>query len=74
MNQAKFFILIGSVCLTAVVLGVAMCMVTFNLDRNEKMAEAIKAGAHPMDVYCAFDGSNESKVCLVRAAARGDAK
>lgn len=74
MNQEKFFILIGLVCLTAVALVLAMCLVTFNLDRNEKMAEAIKAGAHPMDVYCAFDGSSESKVCLVRAAAKGDAK
>lgn len=74
MNQEKFFILIGLVCLTVVASVLAMCLATFNLDRNEKMAEAIKSGAHPMDVYCAFDGSSESKVCLVRAAVKGDVK
>ena len=40
----------------------------FNIDRNEKMSEAIKGGSHPMDVYCAFDGSSDNKVCLVRGA------
>lgn len=44
---------------------------SFNTNRNDKMAEAIAGGSHPMDVYCAFDGSSDNKVCLVRAALTG---
>lgn len=41
---------------------------TYYTDKNARMESAIKAGNNPMDVYCAFEGTSESKVCLVRAA------
>lgn len=58
----------GVVSVCAMIVAIAFTIAMFNTHRNDKMAEAIKNGAHPMDAYCAFDGSSDNKVCLVRAA------
>lgn len=55
----------------AVICSLIWAISAYNINTNEKMAEAIKNGSHPTDVYCAFDGSGEDKVCLVRAAVSG---
>lgn len=57
----------GCIVIAVMIFSVA----SFNTNRNEKMAEAIKNGSHPMDVYCTFDGGGDNKVCIVRAAVAG---
>ncbi|ATW57983.1 hypothetical protein CNR34_00050 [Pseudomonas phage nickie] len=61
----------GVLGVCGVIVAIALAIAQFNTHRNDKMAEAIKNGSHPMDAYCAFDGSSENKVCLVRAALTG---
>lgn len=63
--------IIGVLSAACVIAAIAFSIASFNNNRNEKMADAIKSGSHPMDAYCAFDGSSENKVCLVRAALTG---
>lgn len=63
--------IVGVIGVCAVAATIAFSIASFNTHRNDKMAEAIAGGAHPMDAYCAFDGSSENKVCLVRAALTG---
>lgn len=63
--------IMACLCALAAIAAIAWGITTYNINANEKMAEAIKNGAHPMDAYCAFDGSSEDKVCLVRAALTG---
>lgn len=68
-EQATWIVGLLGAC--AVIAVIAFSIASFNTNRNEKMAEAIKNGSHPLDAYCAFDGSSDNKVCLVRAAVNG---
>ena len=63
--------IIGAIAGCIVAATIVVSVAAFKTDRNAKMAEAITSGSHPMDVYCAFDGSSENKVCLVRASVSG---
>ena len=62
---------VAALSAAAVLCSLIWAISAYNTNRSEKMAEAIKNGSHPTDVYCAFDGSSENKVCLVRAAVTG---
>lgn len=61
----------AAMCAAAVLCTLIWSIAAYNTNVSDRMAEAIKNGSHPMDVYCAFDGSSEDKVCLVRATLNG---
>jgi DMSO reductase anchor subunit len=64
--------IIACLSVVAIVGSIAWGVTSYNLDANAKMEAAIKAGSNPIDAYCAFDGSSENKVCLLRAAQKDE--
>lgn len=61
-------------CVAAAVIALICATAYYHISTNTKMENAIKTGSNPIDAYCAFNGGSENKVCLLRAASRGETK
>lgn len=66
--------MVGLLAIAIVISSVAWSIASYNMDTNSKIDAAIKAGANPIDAYCAYSGGNESKPCLIRSVLKGEVK
>lgn len=51
---------------------IAWAPVSCSMDGNAKIAQAIQAGANPIDAKCAYSSQGDTAACAIRAAMSGD--